>query len=212
LGATDVFRGEPKIFENFGRDKISITADHIMASGAIAPSFPGVVINGRLYWDGGVSSNSSVQHILHHLNELTQSKHVLVFAIDLWSHGNQEPKAFDEVCWRLKQINFSSRLRHEIERGKTFLDHEQLKGDHEQLKAQATAGGFEPQSKGRVDIVRVSYQSEPSQIPWDDALFSRSAIEGRIRKGHAAMSEHLDKDPHPWHPEGKKERVTTHYC
>jgi NTE family protein len=204
LGATDVWQGEPKIFENFGPNKVPITADHIMASGAFAPSFPGVVINGRHYWDGGVSSNSSVRHILHHLNELTQSKHVLVFAIDLWSHGNLEPKSFDEVCWRSKQINFSSRLRHEIKNGKTFLD-------NEKLKAQATAGGTEPQWKG-VDIVRVSYQSEPSQIPWDDALFSRSAIEGRIRKGHAAMSEQLDKHPHPWHPEGKKERVTTHYC
>jgi NTE family protein len=202
LGATDVWQGEPKIFENFGPNKVPITVDHIMASGAIAPSFPGVVINGRLYWDGGVSSNSSVRHILHHLNELTQSKHVLVFAIDLWSHGNQEPKSFDEVSWRLKQIYFSSRLRHEIERGKNLLD-------HEHLKAQAAAGGTAPQWKG-VDIVRVSYQSEPSQIPWDDALFSRSAIEGRIRKGHAAMSEHLDR--HPWLPDGKKERVTTHYC
>ena len=205
LGATDVSRGEPKIFENFGPKKVRITVDHTLASGAIAPSFAGVVIDGRLYWDGGVSSNSSVRHILHDLNNIAKGKHVLVFAIDLWSHGNTEPKTFDEVSWRLKQIYFSSRLKHEIDRGKTLLD-------HELQKEQAASGSTGAQGQGRIDIVRVSYESETSQIPWDDVLFSRTAIEGRIRKGHSAMSAYFDREPSPWHPQGTRERVTTHFC
>lgn len=196
LGATDVNRGEPETFESFGSNAEPITVDHIMASGANVPWFPGVVIDGRTYWDGGVSSNSSVRHILHLLNEAAENKHVLVVAIDLWSHGNREPKTFDEVYWRIKQIGYSSRLRYEIRQGKASLD-------SEQQREQAT---------GRIAFVRVCYESEASEIPWDDALFSRTAIEDRIRKGYAAMSEHLEKEPQPWHPEGKLERVTTHFC
>jgi NTE family protein len=198
LGATDVRRGDLKIFESFSSDAVQITVDHVMASGAIAPSFPGVVIDGRLYWDGGISSNSSIRNILHHLNEIAQDRDVLVFAIDLWSHGDDEPKAFDEVCWRLKQIYYSSRLKQEIERGKLVL---------EQQKA-APGGG---KSKGHIALVRVTYRSEASAIPWDDALFSRPAIERGMKKGYRTMLELLQKGPRPWEP-WKPGAVTTHYC
>jgi NTE family protein len=203
LGATDVRQGEPRIFESFGSDAIKITVDHVMASGALAPSFPGVRIDGRLYWDGGISSNSSIRNILHHLNKNAQDRNVLVFAIDLWSHGNREPKGFDEVCWRLKQINYSSRLKDEIERGKLFLE-------HERQKERGAPGGAK--SKGHIALVRVSYRSEASAIPWDDALFSRPAIERRIQEGYSAMLEHLQKAPKPWEPLGRAEAVTTHSC
>ena len=203
LGVTDVRQGEPKIFESFNTDAGKITVDHVMASGALAPSFPGVVIDGRLYWDGGISSNSSIRNILHHLNKIAEERHVLVFAIDLWSHDNREPKAFDEVCWRVKQIHYSSRLKDEIERGRLFLE-------RERQKEQRTRGGAK--SKGHIALVCVSYRSEASAIPFDDALFSRPAIERRMHEGYSAMIKHLQKAPQPWEPFGKPEAVTTHFC
>jgi NTE family protein len=203
LGTTDVRQGEPTTFENFGRDSIKITVDHIMASGAIAPSFPGVRIGGRLYWDGGITLNSSVRQILHHLNDIAVNRNVLVFATDLWSHGNREPKAFDEVCWRLKQINYSSRLRDEIELGKLFLEHERQKG-------RGAPGGAK--SRGHIALVRVAYQPDASAIPWDDALFSRRVVERRMHEGYSSMLEHLQKAPKPWEPFGEPGAVTTHSC
>lgn len=203
LGATDVRQGDRTIFESFGSNAVEITVDHIMASGAIAPSFPGVVIDGRLYWDGGISSNTSVRNILHHLNGIAQNRNVVVFAVDLWSHGDREPKAFDEVCWRLKQIYFSRRLKDQIADGKAFLERQQ--------QEQGAAGGIGARGKGHIALVVVPYRVEASAIPFDDALFSRMAIERRIQDGYSAMLERLRKDPQDWDPLGKAEAVTTHF-
>ena len=35
-----------------------------MASGALPPGFPPVEIDGQLYWDGGIVSNTPLQHVL----------------------------------------------------------------------------------------------------------------------------------------------------
>jgi NTE family protein len=205
LGATNVTEGAPKTFESFGGKAVQITVDHVMASGAVVPSFPGVVVDGGLCWDGGVTSNTCVRHLLDHLNKIAEDKHVLVFAINLWSHDDREPKSFEEVCWRLKQIYFSSRLRSEMDHGKTFLD-------CERLNEQATSGGTAAKGKRHIDFVCISYPSDPNEIPLGDLLFSRTAIERRIRKGHSTMLEQLEKDPRPWDLHGKDEWVSTHYC
>ena len=35
-----------------------------MASGALPPGFPPVTIDGHLYWDGGLVSNTPLQYVL----------------------------------------------------------------------------------------------------------------------------------------------------
>jgi NTE family protein len=42
---------------------MAICARHIMASGALPPAFPAVRIEGDLYWDGGICSNTPVEAI-----------------------------------------------------------------------------------------------------------------------------------------------------
>jgi predicted acylesterase/phospholipase RssA len=37
-----------------------LTIRHVMASGALLPVFPAVRIDGELYWDGGILSNTPV--------------------------------------------------------------------------------------------------------------------------------------------------------
>ena len=36
---------------------------HVMASGALPPAFPAVRIDGELYWDGGILSNTPVEAV-----------------------------------------------------------------------------------------------------------------------------------------------------
>ena len=36
---------------------------HTMASGALPPAFPAVRIDGELYWDGGILSNTPTERI-----------------------------------------------------------------------------------------------------------------------------------------------------
>ncbi|MBC3640983.1 patatin-like phospholipase family protein, partial [Klebsiella sp. Kps] len=58
-----------------------IGPEHIMASGALPPGFPPVVIDGEYYWDGGLVSNTPLQYVLdhEHKNDLT------VYQVDLFS-------------------------------------------------------------------------------------------------------------------------------
>src|SRR5262249_61615737 len=54
VGAARVRTSEMRYFDS--RD-VEITADHVMASGALPPAFPALRIEGGLYLDGGIPSN-----------------------------------------------------------------------------------------------------------------------------------------------------------
>jgi NTE family protein len=195
LGATKVFGGVSQTFESFGARRVRITTDHIMASGANAPWFPGVYINQRLYWDGGITSNSSLKHIVRHLNHLQEigNKPIVIFLINLWGAYDREPKTFDEVVWRIKQIQYSSRIEHDITHVENFLHRERAKLE-KQAKPDQDAAKWKP----KIHIVRVSYRCDPNEIPYGDALFSRAEIDRRIEDGHAAMLSLFEMDPLPW--------------
>jgi NTE family protein len=200
LGATKVFGGVSKTFQSFegpnpADERTVITPDHIMASGALAPWFPGVVIKDRLYWDGGITSNSSFKLIIDHLpvsDEKIGNKHVVIFVIDLWGAFDREPKTFDEVCWRIKQTQYSSRIEQDIEYAREFISSVRLKA---QVQSGKTATEW---ASRRIDIIRISYRSHPNEIPCGDALFSRTEIERRTKDGYAAMLYRLEMDPPLW--------------
>jgi hypothetical protein len=189
-----------------------------MASGALAPWLPGVLIEEltgtsgrpveRLYWDGGITSNSSFKHIMQHLpvsDSEFKGKQVLIFVIDLWGAFDREPKTFDEVCWRIKQTQFSSRIEQDIKYAREFISNERLKrlkDSSERLKEKRqqvpSKGAPAEWPLSRIDIIRVSYLAHPNEIPSGDALFSRTEIERRISDGYAAMSHRLEMDPPLW--------------
>ena len=79
-----------------------------MASGALPPGFPPVVIDGKSYWDGGLVSNTPLQYVL----EMT-SRHddMCVFQVDLFSARGSVPKTLQQVAQREKEIRYSSRTR-----------------------------------------------------------------------------------------------------
>ena len=47
----------------FDSKEMEISPIHIMASGALPPAFPAVRIDGELYWDGGILSNTPTERI-----------------------------------------------------------------------------------------------------------------------------------------------------
>src|SRR3974377_1873176 len=66
VGAVGVTSGNFRYFDNveFNRLGKRIGPEHIMASGALPPGFPSVVIEGEHYWDGGVASNTPLDYVL----------------------------------------------------------------------------------------------------------------------------------------------------
>ena len=57
-----------------------ITSRHIMASGALPPAFPPVRIEGELYWDGGILSNTPTEAIF----EDDPRRNSLIFAVHMF--------------------------------------------------------------------------------------------------------------------------------
>jgi NTE family protein len=104
IGAVDILSGNFHFFDN--RLGCRIDARHIMASGALPPGLPPVEIDGRLYWDGGLVSNTPLTHVLDHQDEA-----MLVFQCDLFSAAADAPRTLMDVMAREKEIRYSSRTR-----------------------------------------------------------------------------------------------------
>ena len=105
VGAVNVLTGNFLYFDN---KKEVIEPEHVMASGALPPALPMVRIGTDHFWDGGIVSNTPLQHLL----DQEDGKNSLVFQVDLFSARGQLPRDIHEVSSRHKDIVYSSRTRH----------------------------------------------------------------------------------------------------
>lgn len=103
VGAVDVETGNLHTFDN---RETRIDARHIMASGALPPGLPPVEIDGRLWWDGGIVSNTPLDFVLSN-----QTADMLIFQVDLFPARGEVPKTIIDVMSREKDIRYSSRTR-----------------------------------------------------------------------------------------------------
>lgn len=103
VGAVDLESGN---FHYFDSRAERLDARHVMASGALPPGLPPVEIDGRLWWDGGLVSNTPLTYLLDH-----QDEEMLVFQVDLFSATSERPQTIMDVMAREKEIRFSSRTR-----------------------------------------------------------------------------------------------------
>jgi NTE family protein len=94
-----------------GRD-VEIGVKHILASGALPPAFPAVRIDGELYWDGGILSNTPTEVVF----DDNPRKSSLIFAVHMWNPKGPEPETLWEVMHRQKDIQYSSRVANHIAR------------------------------------------------------------------------------------------------
>jgi NTE family protein len=79
-----------------------------MASGALPPALPAIVIDGAAYWDGGLVSNTPLQYVL---DGGSPCDDMCIFQVDLFSARGQLPQTLSDVLQREKEIRFSSRTR-----------------------------------------------------------------------------------------------------
>jgi len=105
VGAVNVLTGNFIYFDNGSEE---IEPEHIMASGALPPALPMIKIGTDYYWDGGIVSNTPLQHLLDQEDRLN----ALVFQVDLFSSRGVLPRDIHDVMARHKDIMYSSRTRH----------------------------------------------------------------------------------------------------
>src|SRR3981189_800528 len=116
VGAVSVTTGNFKYFDNFEFKKLGkkIGPEHIMASGALPPGFPSIVIDGEHFWDGGIATNTPLDYVL----DEEVKRDLLIFQVDLFSARGQLPLSLLEASEREKDIRFSSRTRMNTDKNK----------------------------------------------------------------------------------------------
>jgi len=105
VGAVNVLSGNFVYFDNAHE---IIGPDHVMASGALPPALPMIKIGTDHFWDGGIVSNTPLQHIL----DQDDAINTLIFQIDLFSARGVLPRDMPDVLARHKDIMYSSRTRY----------------------------------------------------------------------------------------------------
>lgn len=109
VGAAHVGTSQMRYFDS--RDG-ELTVKHVMASGALPPAFPAVRIDGELYWDGGILSNTPTEAVF----DDNPRKDSLIFSVHLWNPSGSEPTTMAEVLNRHKDVQYSSRIASQIVR------------------------------------------------------------------------------------------------
>ncbi|MGO9356751.1 MAG: patatin-like phospholipase family protein [Xanthobacteraceae bacterium] len=107
VGAAHVGSSEMRYFDS---RSVAIGIRHILASGALPPAFPPVRIDGELYWDGGILSNTPTEAVF----EDNPRRDSLIFAVHMWNPQGPEPESIWDVLHRHKDIQYSSRISSHI--------------------------------------------------------------------------------------------------
>jgi NTE family protein len=185
VGAVGVTSGNLKYFDNFELNKLGkrIGPEHIMASGALPPGFPSVVIDGEHYWDGGVASNTPLDYVL----DAETRNDLLIFQIDLFSARGLLPRSLLEAAEREKDIRYSSRTRMTTDKNRQIHNARKAVRDlidklPDHLKNDpSTVFLREAAKENTVTVVHLIYRSKNYETCSKDYDFS-----------HVAMLEHWE--------------------
>ncbi|EJL81064.1 putative esterase of the alpha-beta hydrolase superfamily [Herbaspirillum sp. CF444] len=170
----------------FDTNNQPISADHVMASGALPPGFAPVRVDGDLYWDGGLYSNTPLEAVLN--DEPRQD--TLCMMVDLWHADGPEPRTYEEVQTRQKDVTFASRSQRHIE---AYLKQYQLRKLARELYERLPADLRQPGDRKQlaelgadttIHIVRLPYAGRDWNMASKDVNFSRGSIEWRWEQGY----------------------------
>jgi NTE family protein len=183
VGAANVRTAEMRYFDS--RD-MALTARHVMASGALPPAFPPIRIDGELYWDGGILSNTPVEAVF----DDNPRKNSLIFAVHIWNPQGEEPGTIWQVMNRQKDIQYSSRaishimrqqqihrLRHMISELAARLP--EAERHRPEIREMAAYGCLT-----RMHVVRLLAPRLDNEDHTKDIDFSRSGIRMRWQAGY----------------------------
>ena len=183
VGAAHVTSSMMRYFDS--RDT-KLSAKHILASGALPPAFPAVRIDGELYWDGGILSNTPTEVVF----DDNPRRNSLIFAVNLWNPKGAEPETIGEVLHRQKDIQYSSRVANQIARQlQSHRLRHVIKNLVEKIPepARNSAEVRELASWGcvtQMHIVRLLAPSLPHEDNTKDVDFSTSGIRQRWDAGY----------------------------
>jgi len=183
VGAVNVVTGNFIFFDN-AQHKIG--PEHIMASGALPPAFAPVQIGTDYFWDGGIVSNTPLQHLLAQDDDINS----LVFQVDLFSASGALPRTMADVMGREKDIAYSSRTRQvtdmfqRLQRWKTRAYRALLKIPEADLTDEERAMRDKLARLPAHTILQLIYQQKSYEGNAKDYEFSRTSMREHWQSGH----------------------------
>lgn len=172
--------------ENFDTAHQRVGLEHVMASGALPPGFPPVRVDGELYWDGGLYSNTPLEVVLADEPRVD----TICFMIDLWSSEGPEPITLEQVYTRQKDVMYASRSQRHID---AYLRGHRLRRLIRMLRDKVPDDALSEEERKELDkvgrastiqIVRLTYAGRDWQMASKDFNFSRGSIEWRWDQGY----------------------------
>lgn len=194
VGAVNVRTGRLVYFDSA---EIRIRPEHVMASGALPPGFPPVEIDGEFYWDGGLVSNTPLQHVIDYVPRRSR----LTFQVDVFQGYGDLPADIEGVGERDKDIRYASRTRTttDIFRHKHNVRHainellETLPPELRQTPEARRLYAFGCVTT--MDVVQMIYRPMKPQGSTKDYEFSRATMDARWRQGVADARVNLHAAP-----------------
>lgn len=180
--AVEVSTGE---LVSFDSAKQLLTPQHIMASGALPPGFPPVVINGKAYWDGGIYSNTPVDVVM----DDAERRNTLCFMVDLWDPTEDEPQSISDAMARQKDIQYASRTHEHLDDHRTMQN---MRRAIEILASRLPDKDKQDPSlqhlcklgcRSTINIVRLIMKALPSDDHNKDIDFARTSLQARWLAG-----------------------------
>jgi NTE family protein len=172
---------------HFDSRRMRLGPEHVRASGSLPPGFAPVPIDGQLYWDGGLYSNTPLESVLDQLHE----GDTLCFMVDLWSAAGAAPTTCDEVRTRQKDVIYASRTeRHVADYTRVHELQCRLRELYDRLPADARSADDERAMLALgcgsvLHIVRLRYAGRDWKMASKDINFSKGSIEWRWDQGYA---------------------------
>jgi NTE family protein len=183
------------VMHYFDSRDMKLDPKHIMASGALPPAFPAVRIDGELFWDGGILSNTPAERIF----EDNPRRNSLIFAVHLWNPTGEEPETIWEILNRHKDIQYSSRIASHIVRQRE--SHRLRHVITELLKYLPPEARKDPAVKElasyscrtRMHVVRLLAPRRDNENHTKDIDFTPAGIRGRWEAGYADTNRALER-------------------
>lgn len=194
VGAANIRTGEMCYFDSRSKP---LTIRHVMASGALPPAFPAVRIDGELYWDGGVLSNTPVEAVF----DDNPRKSGLVFAVHMWSPNGPEPDTIARVLARQKDLQYASRAKTQIARQRQLHKLRHVISELARALPEETRNTAEVRELAsygcptRMHVVRLLAPPLAGEDHSKDIDFSPAGIHARWDAGYADTARVLDKTP-----------------
>jgi len=194
VGAVNVRTGKMNYFDS---REVSVTLDHVLASGAVPPGFPAVRIDGDAYWDGGLYSNTPIEVVF----DDNPRRDSVVFSVQIFPIAGPEPESVWQVLSRQKDIQFASRADSHIPRQEHIhqLRHmvrELVRLMPESLRETPKVKEMAGYGCGTLmHIVRINATPSDHEDYLRDLDFSRSGIQRRWQSGYADTKRTLERRP-----------------